>query len=69
MSKKLCDVVVGKTVWGVTYLDHERIGIAFTDGTYLRIEQPSQSGALYVHYLDDLVAHEVDADDKENDDE
>lgn len=61
---KLEETVAGKTIAEVMYLSHELVGIEFTDGTYLRIYQPSQSGALNVYYLDN-VAHEVDADDKE----
>ena len=69
MNKKLCDVVVGKTIVSVGYLSHEVVTFRFSDDTFLTIVQPSQSGALDVFYLDNLVAHEIDADDKENQDE
>lgn len=64
MNKKLGELVVGKTIESVMYLSHDMIIFNFDDGTRLRIHQPSQSGALYVNFLDD-VAHEIDADDKE----
>jgi len=69
MKRKLEKLMLGKTIASVGYLTHEVVVFGFTDETYLRIYQPSQSGALYVQYLDNLVAHEIDADDKENDDE
>ena len=68
MNKKMKDVVVGKTIASVGYLTHEVITFRFTDDTFLTILQPSQSGALDAYYLDN-VAHEIDADDKEKDDE
>jgi len=65
---KMNDVMIGKTIKSVMYLSHDMIVFNFADGSRLRIHQPSQSGALYVHYLDE-VAKEIDADDKEEDDE
>ena len=41
----------------------------FSVGSFLQITQTSQSGALDVYYLDDSVAHDISADDKEEDDE
>jgi hypothetical protein len=43
--------VVGKTIETITYLDHEFVGIGFTDGSYVRIDQRSQSGSLHVNCL------------------
>jgi hypothetical protein len=48
---KLNEMVVGKTIESVEYLDHEFVGIGFTDGSYLRIDQSSQSGSLHVNCL------------------
>jgi hypothetical protein len=48
---KLNELVVGKTIETITYLDHEFVGIGFTDGTYVRIDQRSQSGSLHVNCL------------------
>jgi hypothetical protein len=50
---KMNDVVRGKAIKSVMYLSHDMIVFHFEDGTRLRIHQPSQSGALYVHYLDE----------------
>lgn len=48
---KLKELVVGKTIESVDYLDHAFVGIGFTDGSYLRIDQRSQSGSLHVNCL------------------
>ena len=48
---KLNEMVVGKTIETITYLDHEFVGIGFTDGSYVRIDQRSQSGSLHVNCL------------------
>lgn len=63
---KLDELIVGKTIESVSYLSHEVVMLSFTDASHLRIHQPSQAGALYVHYLDN-VAHEVNADDERED--
>ena len=48
---KLNELVVGKTIESVEYIDHEFVGIGFTDGSYLRIDQRSQTGTLHVNCL------------------
>jgi hypothetical protein len=48
---KLNEMVVGKTIETITYLDHEFVGIGFTDGSYVRIDQRSQTGSLHVNCL------------------
>ena len=64
---KLSELFVGKTVESIEYLDHTFIGVAFTDNSYLRIEQPSQSGSLRVNCLmgDEKFVRVVEADDAE----
>jgi len=66
---KLSELFVGKTIQSIDYLDHTFIGIAFTDDSYLRIEQQSQSGSLRVNCLmgDEQVVRVVKADDVEED--
>ena len=48
---KLSEMIVGQTIKSVVYHDHMFVGIEFTDGSYLRIDQRSQSGSLHVNCL------------------
>jgi hypothetical protein len=68
---KLNEMVVGKTIETITYLDHEFVGIGFTDGSYLRIDQRSQSGSLHVNCLlgTESVVRLVEPDNTEADEE
>lgn len=47
----MTELFTGKTIKSISYLEHEFIGIEFTDDSYLRIEQNSQAGNLHVNCL------------------
>lgn len=58
---KLYELVVGKTVVDVQYLEHAVVQFNFDDGTVLEIIQTQQAGALNVGY----DGEEVKSDDYE----
>ena len=68
---KLSELIVGKTIESVEYHDHAFVGIGFTDGSYLRIDQRSQSGSLHVNCLlgTETVVRLAEPDDAETDEE
>ena len=65
MSMKANEMLVGKVVEDVQYLAHTSVVFTFTDGTILRVDQVSQSGALNVNILphDSTVVSILDPDD------
>jgi hypothetical protein len=68
---RLHELVVGKTIVSVGYKDHEFVGIEFSDGTYLRIDQSQQAGALRISCLlgNEQVVHTAVADNLSDDGE
>jgi hypothetical protein len=68
---KLNELVVGKTIVSVVYKAHAFVGIEFSDGTYLRIDQSQQAGALRVSCLlgNEQVVHTAVADNLSDDGE
>jgi len=68
---KLYELVVGKTIVAVAYHAHEFVAFEFSDGSYLRIDQSQQAGALRVSCIlgDEQVVHTAVADNLTDDGE